>query len=386
MSGDQNGGQATEVDDGFTPEERTAFESMQEGPGAEIEHGGDAGSAGARGDAGAGAGGEADAAAAAAGTDGADEGDDDGEDEEPAPVLDKDGKPDLNAARRRHPRVSAKKLSKAEGERDAARAEAQTLRERQARLDERLQIINEALVQPAQAAAAAAQAEEDQEPDPEADIFAHNKWLGRQLASANKAIDDMRQGRQAENNDATIANNYLEDSRAFAGKEPNFFPAYSFLMASRMAELAIVYTGKEVADLTPEEKDRCMRTIVSEEKAIVAGALKDKRSPAVAVFNLAKARGYRPQVAADPDPAAAAAAAANGAAKPAAAPKVADEIARIKNGQASSMSLSDGGGSPSSPMTAEKLANMSEAEFTRFVETTPPEELARLMGDDGRNG
>src|SRR6185436_13256480 len=148
-------------------------------------------------------------------------------------------------------------------------------------------------------------------------------------------------------------------------------------MQSRMIELAMYYFGKDLTapdaqPLTGPELQRIKRTVSGEERQLATEALQSGKSPAERVYQLARARGYRPAAAAAPAPTNGAARPGNGAAPAAApngkapatpgslatapaAPSVTEEIARIKNGQDAALSLSGGGSSPQSPMTAERL-------------------------------
>lgn len=270
------------------------------------------------------------------------------------------------------------------------------------RLDERLKLLNEALTPRTQQQAPV---EEDPEPDAEKDIFGHNAWLKRQLVKQGEALAAIQEGRQTETHETQIARTYEDDARQFVSREPNFVPAYQYLMNSRLSELAMYYFGKDLTEegvaLTAQEIQKIKSTAAGEERQLVAEALQQGQSPAQRVYQLARARGFKPQAAAAPaaprpaangaaNPTNGAAAPTNGQAAPAplatnggaapAAPSVSDEIARIKAGQEASLSLSGGGGVPSVPFTAQKLADMPQAEFDRLMDTLNPDEVRALMG------
>lgn len=388
----------TEPDDGFTAEERQQFEEMQKDSGATQESTlvPDAPEAGKEGEKPDAAKAAPDAAAVAAG-DAADEaGDDEGDD-----------KPDAADPNAKLPRrVSYKKFARTEAEAKELKAKLAERDAGYARLDERLKIINEALAtRPGEAAADAEAKDDDPEPNKEEDIFGHNAWLSRQLQRTNERLAKFEEGQQTTAQENALANTYRADAATFAQAEPNFVPAYQFLMQSRTIELAEYFFGKDVtvegATLTPQEILKIKQTVAEEENALVAQAIQQRKSPAARVFALAKARGFRPQAAAAADAgkttadAAAAAAAgkekANGAANGAdkAAPgslatgsdakgSVTEEIARIKNGQDAALSLSNGGGSPTNPLTPERLANMPQEEFESMVESMSPAEWKRV--------
>ena len=57
-----------------------------------------------------------------------------------------------------------------------------------------------------------------------------------------------------------------------------------------------------------------------------------------------------------------------------------EELAAIREGQANSKSLSDGGGSPGGDITPERLASMSDDEFQEFYDSMPKNKMDKLMG------
>jgi len=371
---------AGEVDDGFTSEERTAFEQMREStsdpaPAPTPEPTPEPTPAPAPA--------AADAAAA-----------DDDDEDEPAAAAPEAGKP---AADGTTPpvvpkrRVSARKYERAEEARQKAENELNETRQNQARLDERLRILNEALT--ATPAAAPDPAEEDPEPDADQDIFAWVNWKKRDDARFRAEIAERQASQQTRTEEQDLSAAYIDDARSVAAADPTFVPAYQFLMANRTYELAQYFFQKDLSEngatLTDAEIGKIRQTIAAEERELVSGAIKNKRSPAKAVLALAKARGFRPQApaaapAADAKPNGAAAAAP--AAVPGAlnatgeAPRVQDEIARIREGSEAARSLSTGGGAPPNPLTPEKLANMSDDEFNHMVETMSPDQNRQFFG------
>lgn len=330
---------------------------------------------------------EPDAAAGAAPADGA------------IPAGDEDDEPDAPAAadgERPTKRVGWTKFKRLQDEAAATKAELATERaakekmaETQARLDERLRLINEALTPPA-----AAPVDEDQEPDPEQDIFAHNAWLKRQLLQTretlNERIGTIETTRQAETAETQLASTYMDDAQRFAASEPNFGPAYSYLMQVRTAQLANYHFGKDLTDpatpaLTQQEINKIKSEVAREEKALVGNAIKAGKSPAQAVYAMARMTGFRPP-AATPAPTNGAAASGNGAKPPAtngaaaSVPTVRSEIDRIKSAQDASLSLSGGGGSPAPVLDARKLADMPQDQFNELLENMSRGDLMRIMG------
>lgn len=393
----------TEPDDGFTAEERTQFESMRtESPRVEIEHGPPT-VPDAPASTGAPAPVQGTPPVGGAPTDAPDDDDDD-----ETPLVPAQGDPSAPSPRAPR-RVSYSKFHRTEKQLIDALAKLSEREQTQARLDERLRILNEALTTPTPSQQQAP-VDQDPEPDPEADIFGHNAWLKRQLVRTQESIRDMQEGSRQAATANQVHETYLSDAQGFASKEPNFLPAYQFLMTSRITELAEYFFGKDMtaegAMLTPQELSRIRSTISDEERQLVTTALRSGKSPAQRVFSIAKARGFRPPAAA-PSPSetngrmrsAMAAAKTNGAGNGAAAPTatpgslaaapaangngsstVRDEVERIRSGADASLSLSNGGGASPVTLTAEKLANMPQDEFNELVDRMSPAEIKRLMG------
>lgn len=392
-------------DAGFTPEEQAQFDSMrQDSPipgegGAPEAPAVDPAQPSPAVD-------PAVAAAPAAPQDGADDDDDD----DPEPAATQPAAADGKTPQQRRVAYGKYQRLKARAEKTAAdlateKAERTKDRETQARLDERLRLLNEALTAPPPAAE---KTDEDPEPDAEKDIFGWVAWKKRDDIRLRQEVSDLRQGRQAESADTELFNNYRQEAEVYAQREPNFVPAYQHLMRSRTIELAQYYYGKDLEDpatppLTAQEITRIKTTVANEEKQLVAEAFKTGTSPAARVMAMARGRGFRPQApgaangappangaaatapAVNGAPQAAPAAAApgalaNGSGAAPAAPSVKDEIANIKNGQAAALSLSSGGGVPTSPLTPERLANMNEEDFGHLMDSLSETKIKELMG------
>lgn len=267
-----------------------------------------------------------------------------------------------------------------------------------AKIEERLALINEALMsKPEQTA----QAAEDPEPDPEKDIFAHNAWLKRRLDGVSTKLNEITQGteaqQRAQQEEAHLTEAFTDDALTFAEAEPTFPEAYRYLINSRIIELAQFHFGinlrdKEAKRPTPKQVAVIERSIAAEERDLVKHALEEKRSPAQAVMALAMGRGFVAQApkptAAAPTNGAAAPAAPGSLASPPPAPaalaavtSVADEIGRIKAGTEAALTLSAGGGAPPSALTPERLANMPDSEFQALMDRlTPAQQRAALGG------
>jgi hypothetical protein len=384
MSGESaQGGEAAAaemmLDDGFSADERAAFDAMMTGepapdPALEqpVEPIVDPTATGE----------QPDPALAAA------EGDDDDEADGQQPAqqqnaqVDKDGKPLPR-------RVNYNKFARMEDRAKKAEGELAQLKEMFTRTDERLKLLNDALTA-GQRKEVKEQRDEDPEPDPEKDIFGWVKWAQRDRQRMMQQLQGQQQSRQADQGEQQLKQFYRDDVQVFAQQEPNFAAAYDHLIRSRAVELAQYFFGKDITEgerLTPPELQRIRAAISSEERALVAEAAQNRQSPAKRVFMLAKARGFKPGVAAQPGAQGAQngqggqqqPAARQNAQAASAAPSVAEEIARIQRGTRQP-SLSQGGGAPANPMTAERLANMPQEEFERMVEHMSDAQLQQFMG------
>lgn len=436
-----------EADDGFdSAEEREAWAAMQgigqggadsapaagdssadgggaaPGQGAADPGAGQAGSVagGAAGKPVAGKGAQADAAADAAGADAGGDEDDEGDDAGAAAGAEGAAAGQQGqGGKARKRRVPLRRYERDISSRDQQIAELnKRLAEsdlRGARFEERMAILNEALGAGAQRPGQQQGQQDDPEPDPEQDVFGWIQWSRRRHAALEETIDSMRGESAQQQNNNSLAATYETDAQAFTAKNQDFPQAYNFLLQSRFAEWAQILYGIDVFDpgatMSAEQATQIKDRISGEERNLVAGALKTKRSPAAQIYQLAKARGYR-----KPDAAAAAAAGtagagaqngaggaqqrqqpqngqaanqrqgANGQADAAGAGgegggNVREEIERVQRGAAAADSLSNAsGGAPAIALTPQQLADMPQDEFDALMDRLPPEQARRLMG------
>lgn len=239
-------------------------------------------------------------------------------------------------------------------------------RETQARLDERLRLLNEALTPDP----TAVQPEQEAPPNPEEDIFGFVRHLGKQIEAIQGQTREVAGTVAANDEETRLRSAYQSDARRFAAATPDFGAAYAHLLKARGDMLTMQgYDEKQISEI-----------LLNEERGLVQRAFQSGKSPAEIVYGMAKSFGYQ-TTAPNPNPNPAPVPAVPAAPAPAATPAAAasDEIARIQAAQAASRSLSNGGGAAAAPMTVESLANMSQAEFNQFVRRNP--EIARqLMG------
>lgn len=275
---------------------------------------------------------------------------------------------------------------KAEREnRQKIETEANELRQRFARMDERLRLFNEALQAPP--------ADQQQQPaapkpmpDPTQDIFGAFQWLADQnktlterLEQAHKQTGEVRQSIDANTAETQLRSAYGRDAATFAQANPDFGQAYTHYLRVRHATLdAAGYTD-------PAQRGQIIQ---QEERDIVERAFKAGKSPASVIYGIAKQIGYTkpadppaPAGSQAPAPQGQAAPQAPAASKPAApaAPSAADEVNRLAAAQAASRSLSPGGGTAVVQMTIDQLLAMTEQEFAAY-ERANPGVVKALMG------
>lgn len=388
-----DGGEPTSVDDGLDDSERAIFESMRTGaepPAPSIEDPArkpavKTPAVAAEGD----ADGEGDAD-----DDGDSDSDGDGDGGEGA-----DGQQQTGEQRRINFQKHKRILQKKDAELEQLRAKLQEQAIRDAKLNERLAILDEALRTPA--APKNGEGEQDDPEPPEDDVFATVAWQKRQIARLAKQVNEVTSGvaqsQQATHAEQSFRTYYSQDVSAVRAEDPNFDEAYAFLMMSRDRELqAIGYV------------DQAMRheMIRKDERAIVTKAMDEWRktgvptSAAKRLMSLAIARGYKPgvlsqgqQQGGDPAPAPG----ANGGAAPAPAggqkpggrapapapaprPSVADEVKNLREAREANQSLSDGGGDSVRTLTTETLLKLDDDEFGDLVDNLPRDKLMALAG------
>lgn len=258
-------------------------------------------------------------------------------------------------------------LHKERERRKATDAELTTLRERLARGDERLAVLTELMQggadQAKGASGAAAKGGADVDPfdeepiDPEDDVFGALRQAQRQNAALVKQMKEGAAAAKANQERASVASDYRSDALAFARETPDFGDAYNHLIAGMHREL-------EAMGVTDESARN--RSIAEREKAFASEVMASKKSPAAALYAVAKARGY---VKAAPGAPAAASSAAVA------------KLEAINRGKEVAVSLATSGGTAGGDgLTLEALSNMSEAEFAAVTRRLGKSGMARIMG------
>lgn len=199
--------------------------------------------------------------------------------------------------------------------------------------------------------------------DPAGWIAGTMKASGKDLEAVKAELTTLRQEKatqdEANRNRAgiqEILTYAITQENQFKAVTPDYDAASTFLLNSRKDEL-------EEMGKTPAE----INQIIQLEKLSIANDCKNSgKNPAEVVYKIAKRRGYAK--AADADPVVdAAAAAATGK----------EKLETARRGTEQAQSLSGTRGNAPSPLTAQRLLEMSEAEFAKAIAT--PEGRA-LMG------
>lgn len=178
--------------------------------------------------------------------------------------------------------------------------------------------------------------------DPLEDIFGAYNALKQELSSLKQKFETSTEETRAQFEARQLQEAAVRDMSAFAQKQPAFLDAYQYLVGQRHKEL-------EAMGVEPGRRDGI---VAKEARELITEALKGKVSGAERIYKLAQARGF-----------AAKAAGTNGALDP----KASAEIERINKGQAAAASLRGAGGasSVSEAITAQKLANMSDGDYSQ---------------------
>jgi hypothetical protein len=304
------------------------------------------------------------------------------DDDEIEETTDQAGKPIRRIPLRKF-KALEERYSTTNKELSTARARQQELEQILSRADERLQIINEALAQPEPREPTE---EDDPRPDPRVDVFAYMDWRERQdqrqweqmreqVSGLSNRAGEFEEQQQAAREQETLVNTFRADAMAYAGTNPAFGPAYSYLMNMR---------DQQYLALGLEDRNARRDRINAEEAEIVRSAYAAGINPADRLYRVAVASGFNPNGnGAAPAPAAPMPAGNAPMRMPAAAPNVAAEIAAARNGQRAALSLSQGGGAPADQLTPQLLADMPQDQFNRIkerIERTNPSRWRELMG------
>lgn len=287
-----------------------------------------------------------------------DDGDDDGEE---VIVMGKDGKPRAQNGRF----VPHQALHKERERRKATESELQQARDLATKANERIAVFTELLqrsMTPEQQAQQQGE-QEDVAPDPEKDIFAFVKWQSRQIEKLSTQLAERASKFDEHTADQQFRQSYYNDAIAFQQKTPDFRDAYSHLVRGRDAELQALGMDDPAARKAH---------IAKEEREIAEAARKTNRSPSAVLYELARARGYAPRPAQQPQ---------QNQQQPNGQPDHMRKIEQIANGQrVAGNPLSNAGGSSGEGLTAEAFLNMNEEEYAAAISRLSPAQRRALLG------
>jgi len=278
-------------------------------------------------------------------------------------TLGPDGKPRDDKGRF----VPHQALHKERERRKAIESENLSMREKIARADERLAVLNEMMIQAEQGQQPQQQQRTPEEelgpaPDPNEDVFAYMQWQGKALELQKRQIEELRNGvlqdqsqRQQQMQAAQVQQRYEQDALSYIQKQPDFPQAYTYLAQAEAAALKSRGFNDE------QIRERLQRA----EAEIVQDSFQNGVSPAQAIYDEARRRGYTPSQAAQ-------AAGKGDAAK--------QKLEQVRKGQQATKSLSNAGGTSAEGLTYEALADMDEDSFFQLHEKLGRNKLRSLLG------
>jgi hypothetical protein len=257
--------------------------------------------------------------------------------------------------------VSHKALHEEREKRKAVQKERDDLLVKHARGEERLAILNEAFngqQNPQQAKNDDPFAEEAV--DATKDPFAAIEQLKRQNAALIAKFNGAETASQQRETFKNVQTAYVDDAKRMMAADPNFEPAYRHLVATRHAELSAIGVNDEAQ----------RNAIISrEEGEMVVNAMKNKLSPAEAIYKVAKARGFAPTPPKTPEQT-----------QQENAKKGQEKIANLRNGMKAADTLSNPGTAPSEGLTYAALVAMSDTEFDAAISKMSKQQVDKIMG------
>lgn len=273
-------------------------------------------------------------------------------------ITGKDGKPRGKDGKF----VPHQALHKERERRKATEAELMTVRERQARADERLAVLNEILSQGDSPAPGQRQAQQPaQKIDAATDPLGALEQALEKIRNLESEITNSKTQTQERESARAMQSAYQNDAVRYLQEKPEFRDAYQFLIRQRHAELEAM----GVSDARERNE-----FIANEERGLVAQAFQSRRSPAQMLHNLAIARGFSftpPQQE-----------------RELAQQQKIDPVKKIEaiaNGQKTAgASLSGAGGTSGEGLTTAALADMSEEEFASVLSKLGKAGMRKLLG------
>ncbi len=197
-------------------------------------------------------------------------------------------------------------------------------------------------------------AEPEPMPDPVMEPEKFAAWNAQQSEGVKKQIAELMTQQREAQQQAYMVQSIQTGEASFKAENPDYDDALTHLANVRVQELAVL----------GYDEMQARQVVQQEARSIVGMAVQRGMNPAAVAYQMAQARGYQK---AAPAPAAAAPA----------QPDMAAQMAAKSKAQAATASLSGAGGPvQGGGLTAEMLANMSEADFAKLSD----DELRAAMG------
>lgn len=233
--------------------------------------------------------------------------------------------------------------------RKAAEKELQEARLNEARFDERMKMINEALAKPEQ------KPQKMEVPDPEKDALGalkamtHNYTLTEQENRILKqSVEQQQQVSVVQSQINDVIAKGTQAAVEYKKTAPDYDDAFNALSASRLQELKHMGLNEQQAQ----------QKLYEDKLIITAQALTSGQNPAEVFYSIAKSRGYQTK-----------ASVTNASAQH---PDAATQISILTEGQKVNQSLSNiQGGAPNAGnfINGKDLATMSDAQFAKVMKT-----------------
>ena len=242
--------------------------------------------------------------------------------------------------------------------RKAAEAREAEVNTRMRLVEERTNLLLQRFSQPTQpVTASAAEAIPDSATDPAGHILAVMKRQETQIAQLSQAL---QQRGQVDQGAAVIAN---VQQQAVAAEQD--FIAAGTADYPQAAQYLRQFRAKQLSELgySPVEQ---AQMINAEALGVAARAIGQNKNPAAVIYALAQHSGYK-----------APSANGDGAADATAQPTAGERLARVAAGQQQGRGLGGARGAGPAPLTAQRLAEMSDSDFEKAMNT---EEGRALFG------
>jgi hypothetical protein len=251
------------------------------------------------------------------------------EEPETAPVEAESTEPETEEVveEKETPRIPLPELQAERKKRQAAEAERDEEREKFARLDERLKILDERM-----------KPKEPEIPSYEDDPFEHlrqrENQTGQTVESLQKQVEDFGKQSEAQRLQQEMTQRVISSENVFRQDHPDYDDAVQYLRAGRAQE----YQAMGMTDPIQIEQ-----ALGNEALQLAQTALQNNMSTAEMAYNIAKSRGYTTK------------------SQP-------DKLDKVQKGQEKSSSLSNAGGGEERALDIEALAEMDDTDFAKAVE------------------